>query len=76
MHLLKFLLIGQICSTHSLLSLCRQPGGVDRLVSRRHEKQLRDVGFANGGNSHRGGGILEDRQNFELSFYHINDVHA
>lgn len=60
---------------------------VDRLVSRDYleweEKShlaKRASGFANGGASSNAGkdkfGGLKDKKNFEISFYHVNDVHA
>ncbi len=52
---------------------------VDRLVSKRHLTK-RDAGFANGGNSHNSGkgvnGKPRNSANYELSFYHVNDVHS
>ena len=52
---------------------------VDRLISKRHLEK-RGVGFANGGDhSHGGkgpGGKPRSKDNYELSLYHINDVHA
>jgi hypothetical protein len=45
---------------------------VDRLVSRRSLKK-RDSGYSNGGNASCTG---LNSTNYELSFYHINDVHA
>lgn len=51
---------------------------VQRLVSRRLQK--RDSGYANGGNQYNSGkglfGWPKNLLNYELSFYHINDVHA
>ncbi|KAA8914484.1 hypothetical protein FN846DRAFT_1006729 [Sphaerosporella brunnea] len=57
---------------------------VDRLVSRR-KLDRRDQGYANGGGGGGGwwdaagkwrNGKLKNPGNYELSFYHINDVHA
>ena len=52
---------------------------VDRLVSRRHLEK-RGSGRANGGNNQNSGkdnnGRPINKNNFEMSFYHINDVHA
>ncbi len=78
MQLPKLLLIGQICLVQSLSSLCSQAVKVDRLISRRHQLQSRDIGYANGGRGSSGGhgGGGEDNRNSEISFYHINDVHA
>ncbi|KAF9032947.1 Metallo-dependent phosphatase [Panaeolus papilionaceus] len=54
---------------------------VDRLVSRHYQQlERRDSGFSNGGNKDKNGkdskGKLKNKGNYELSFYHINDVHA
>jgi len=55
---------------------------VDRLISKRYEETLekRHGGFSNGGNRFNAGkgpnGKPRNRDNFEISFYHINDVHA
>jgi 5'-nucleotidase len=57
---------------------------VDRLVSRRNpplsQLEKRGKGFGNGGNQGNTGkwsnGKLKNRKNYEISFYHINDVHA
>ncbi|PPQ73573.1 hypothetical protein CVT24_007459 [Panaeolus cyanescens] len=55
---------------------------VDRLVSRHYQDQLerRDWAFSNGGNKDNNGkdgkGKLKNKKNYELSFYHVNDVHA
>ena len=52
---------------------------VDRLISKRHLGK-RDFGFANGGDNFHGGkgadGKPRNKDNYELSLYHINDVHA
>ena len=45
----------------------------DRLISRRHLEK-RGFGFANGGKGPDG--KPKNRDNYELSLYHINDVHA
>lgn len=80
MHLSKLLLAAQVCLAQSLLSLGNPDVRVDRLVSQRHQLQARDVGFTNEGNNRGSGhgksGGWKDPRNFEISFYHINDVHA
>lgn len=52
---------------------------VDRLVSRR-SLEKRGSGHANGGNDKNSGRGKDGKQknsgNYEMSFYHINDVHA
>jgi len=52
---------------------------VDRLVSERY-LQKRDAGYANGGNQFNSGkdkfGNPKNWLDYEMSFYHINDVHA
>ncbi|KAH9483489.1 5'-nucleotidase [Psilocybe cubensis] len=52
---------------------------VDRLVSKRYLEK-RGSGFANGGNRFNSGkgpnGKPVNKANYELSFYHLNDVHA
>ncbi|KAF9446090.1 Metallo-dependent phosphatase [Macrolepiota fuliginosa MF-IS2] len=80
MHLSKLLLLIQICFVQPILSTGNPGVKVDRLISRCHELQGRDAGFVNGGNSyvngHENDGRLKSPNNFEISFYHINDVHA
>jgi 5'-nucleotidase len=54
---------------------------VDRLVSRKNPPlEKRGKGFGNGGNNRNAGkwnnGKLKNQKNYEISFYHINDVHA
>ncbi|CAA7261017.1 unnamed protein product [Cyclocybe aegerita] len=63
------------------LSLFESVSAVDRLVSRHHQEfEKRDSGFSNGGTEANSGktadGKLRNRNNYELSFYHLNDVHA
>lgn len=64
-----------------------QSGGmvVDRLISRhhpdyQHRLARRDSGYSNGGSQWNAGkdghGHRRNASNYELSFYHINDVHA
>lgn len=70
----------------SLALVAARPGPVvvDRLVSRSYydEERLfrRGSGFANGGSDSNAGkdasGNLKNKQNYEISFYHVNDVHA
>jgi len=67
----------------SLVAAEPQHYKVDRLVSRHyqeHRLDRRDAGFANGGSAANAGkgknGKLRNIFNHELSFYHINDVHA
>ncbi|TFK35446.1 5'-nucleotidase [Crucibulum laeve] len=56
--------------------------GIDRLISKRYLSTLekRGSGYANGGNQWNSGkwsnGWLKNLFNYEISFYHINDVHA
>jgi hypothetical protein len=63
-----------------LNSAAAEPVQVDRLVSRHYALEKRDSGFSNGGNSKNAGkgadGKLRNKLNYEISFYHINDVHA
>ncbi|KAF8162675.1 Metallo-dependent phosphatase-like protein [Crassisporium funariophilum] len=55
---------------------------VDSLISKRYDQTLdrRGFGFSNGGNAGNCGwgrdGKLRNKANTEISFYHINDVHA
>lgn len=58
---------------------------VDRLVSRNYYDERptlvrRGSGFANGGSDSNAGkdasGNLKNKDNFEISFYHVNDIHA
>ncbi|KAI5859001.1 5'-nucleotidase [Tricharina praecox] len=53
---------------------------VDKLVSRRSGLGRRDRGYSNGGSKDTTGKWKNGRQkngkNYEISFYHINDVHA
>ncbi|KAF5349541.1 hypothetical protein D9756_008780 [Leucocoprinus leucothites] len=83
MHLPKLLLIVQLCLTKCIFALSSQPPvKVDRLVSRRRQLYTRGTGYVNerssdgqtgiGGDQH----LLKDTGNFEVSFYHINDVHS
>ncbi|PPQ92091.1 hypothetical protein CVT25_008272 [Psilocybe cyanescens] len=69
------LALGAFCLTR----LAGAEPTVDRLVSRRYLDK-RDSGFANGGNRFNGGkgpnGKPNNKANYELSFYHMNDVHA
>ena len=55
----------------------------DRLFSKRHSSgglSKRGSGFTNGGSSETAGwgadGQLKNKDNYAISFYHINDVHA
>jgi hypothetical protein len=76
MHLPKLFVIAQVCLTQCLPSLGKSEDRVtfNRLASRH-------IGVANGvsdGHNARESesGHLKESQNYEVSFYHINDVHA
>jgi 5'-nucleotidase len=79
------LLSAVLSSALALVAARPEPVHVDRLVSRSYyEEEARLVrrgsGFANGGSRGNSGkdrfGSLKNKKNFEISFYHVNDVHA
>lgn len=78
---MKFLSFAFVLGAASLLDnvVADASMAVDRLVSKRHLTK-RDAGFANGGNSYNSGkganGKARNNANYEVSFYHVNDVHS
>ncbi|RXW23186.1 hypothetical protein EST38_g2677 [Candolleomyces aberdarensis] len=79
-----FLILSALLQCLSLVGATSNGIVVDRLVSRNYYEDVglvkRGSGFANGGSTSNSGkdgsGRLKNKNNFEISFYHVNDVHA
>ena len=80
-----FVILSALLQCLSLVAATPNEIVVDRLVSRHYYEEdvslvKRGSGFANGGSTSNSGkdnfGRLKNKKNFEISFYHVNDVHA
>jgi 5'-nucleotidase len=80
-----FVILSALLQCLSLVAATPNEIVVDRLVSRHYYEEdvslvRRGSGFANGGSTSNSGkdgfGRLKNKKNLEISFYHVNDVHA